>query len=118
MKAGKYSLCITRGTLFGPLQIACKDGAGEPVDLTGWTAHAQARSCLYRQRKIDLKPTITDPKNGVVTLQFDSEETAIFEAGRYKWDLLLRSPEGDYIGPILSGELIVRTPITQPENGN
>lgn len=113
--ADTHKLCIIRSVEFAPFVINCtQDGTNEPIDLTGWTAHAKAKLIHIPSRGFDLKPAITDAENGVVTISLTGEETMSIPAGLYEWDLILQNPDGKRHGPIICGEAEVITPATMP----
>jgi hypothetical protein len=90
------------------LSFTCKDEAGDPVDLTGYTARAEVRPTISSDTlTLDLAPTIPTPANGVISVSIADEVTATIEPGAYVWGLVLETPAGGVI-PIESGPIIFR----------
>lgn len=88
-------------------------GANGPFDLTGYTAESQVRVQPGDEVILDLEPIVTDAANGEITLQtFTDEETAIYIADVYQWDLLLVDSLNEITGPYLAGQFYIRNKIT------
>lgn len=72
------------------------DNAGDPVDLTGFTAALNMRKqydcdgTLYTYTEDD---ALTLDDDGTVTIALDPTETTDLEPGRYVYDLMLTSDE-------------------------
>jgi hypothetical protein len=114
MTPAVHDLELKIGTTFGPVLLRCKDGAGEAVDLTGWTAYADVRVKPGAAVVFGLAPAISDAAAGEITLGKTDEQTAALTPGRYKWDLILETPDGKRLGPYVAGACIVSQPITKP----
>lgn len=90
------------------LSFTCKDDAGDPVDLTGYTARAEVRPTISSDEvTLDLSPTIPTPANGVILVSVPDELTAAVAPASYVWGLVLETPAGGVI-PIESGPIIFR----------
>jgi hypothetical protein len=116
MTPATLNLTIRPGLTFGPVEITCKDAAGNPVDLTGWTAWAEVRRSQGESVILDLTPQITDAPAGKITLSKSREDTAGLRitGSKYFWDLILARPNGDRIGPIVAGTVQIVSTITRP----
>ena len=114
MKPAALSLSITKGITFGPIVITCSDASGDPLDLTGWTAHAQARVKPGAALAFDVGPEITGATDGEITLAMTDTQTNLLTAGVYQWDLVLENTDGDRLGPYLAGPATVEAINTQP----
>ena len=108
------SLSITKGITFGPIVITCSDENSDPLDLTGWTAHAQARVKPGEALAFNVGPEITDIAGGEITLAMTDEETAALTAGFYQWEFVLQNAGGERLGPYLAGAATVTGINTQP----
>ena len=85
-----------RGTKFGPMTIQALDSGGAPLNLTGFQVVAKTDY-------FDLKPAITDPVNGIITIVLQAADTAFIELGKYRWDMLLTNLAGEITGPFVGG---------------
>jgi hypothetical protein len=109
------NLEIIKGTTFGPLAITCKDGAGAPVPLAGWTAFAEVRKDEKSAVILDFAPVIAlNDAAGLVTLPAipwnTTDDLPVIHA---QWDLILQDPTGRRLPPFLGGRVTVSLPITQ-----
>ena len=90
------------------LSFTCKDDAGDPVDLTGFSARAEVRPTVSSDTlTLDLAPTIPTPANGIIVVDIADEVTALIEPGSYVWGLVLETDAGGVI-PIESGPIVFR----------
>lgn len=109
MIPAELDLTIYKGTRFGPVQITCLDSGGEPVDLTGWIPYADASLGTGFPKAFTLAPYLAaDPTTGVVEMLFEDEETPNLPEGTFFWDLLLKNPDGQILGPFVIGRVIVK----------
>lgn len=116
MPIATLNIEIVRGATFGPIQILCKDAAGAPVPLAGWSAFAQARDSHKTPVIIDLLPII-DPADtlGLITLTaIPWQTTKNYDFQSIDWDLILQTPTGDRLPPFLGGKIRITNAITQP----
>jgi hypothetical protein len=113
MEPGKLDLEMYIGTQFGPLIITCLDTNGDPVNIRGYTVEAEARTSSTATASFDVGATITNGDAGEITLKKLHTETATLVPGRPRWDLILVTPAGVRIGPILAGTVKVTQPITR-----
>lgn len=113
MTPATYNLTIFKGATFH-FRMTCDDGATPPlpVDLTGWSVFAHARS-LRGGATIDFVPTIIDPAGGVVDIVITDEQTAQLAEGLYKWDLLFENQNSEVLPPYIQGSCEVIKPTTQ-----
>lgn len=103
----RFDISIFKGVTFSPITITVDSDSG-PMDLTGYTAYAQARLVTNQSTVINLAPVVTDGPAGQITLDsFTHTETSALTAGVYEWDLLIMSPTSVSIGPIIKGKLYV-----------
>lgn len=90
-------------------------GPGVVVDLTGYTAHAQARRIPDDTLLQNLSPTITDPTGGEITIpKFTDEQTLTFTSiTNGRWSLVLENSTGDWLPAIVAGAYSVSTSVTR-----
>lgn len=95
------------------LSLTCQDSAGDPQDLTGYTARGSVRIKPNSESvTLDLAPTIPTPSNGVILILVSDETTAAITAGRYVFDVVLDTPEGDVIR-IFGGTILFKNQVTK-----
>lgn len=100
-------LKIRRGIAYGPLKIVCRDANHDPVPLTSYTVAAVARPETESTTNIDLEPTITNAAAGEITISLDVVDTGYFPVGEYVYDLILTTPGGVRLPPVIGGPLRV-----------
>lgn len=114
MRAGRYDFQAFAGSSFGPVTLVCKDANGDPVDLTGYTAHAQVRVAAGEDVLLDLSPQVTDAAVGEVTLPVVAPATTTgLAAGVYRWDFILKDASGAVTAPVLEGRFKVSNKISE-----
>ena len=115
MAAAELNLTLVRGTDFGPVQIFCKDSAGNAVPLAGCKAYSQVRKTPDDSVVFDLAPEIAaDDADGLVTLPAIPHADSLSKPlGGFKWDLILEYPDGKRIPyPIVAGTFTISRTIT------
>lgn len=117
MNPGTLNLVITKGADYGPVRMTCFGESGSAFPLAGYTAYAQVRRHPGAAVIMDLEPVIAaDDTDGLVTIpQLSHTATAALATGSFCWDLILETPGGYRLPPILAGSCTVAWPITQPE---
>ena len=115
MTPGPYNLTMTRGCRFpasGSIVLQLIGGSG-PFDLTGYSAQAQVRVQPDDTVILDLEPLVTSALTGEITLTaFSDEETELYEAGVYSWDLILTDVTNVVTGRYLAGQFYIVNKIT------
>lgn len=113
MTPENLDLTIKRGVTFGPVNITCMNDAGTAaLDITGYTAFAEARERPASGVAFDLAPTIPTGTDGKVRISKTDDETDELTAGRYGWDLILQNAAGARLGPYAYGAVTVEQPFT------
>ncbi len=115
MTPGTYNLTMTRGCRFPAAGVIALQfiGGGGPFDLTGFTAQAQVRVQTADAVILDLEPVITDAVTGSIALTpFSDDETMLYIAGVYQWDLILTSVNNDTSGLYIKGQFYIVNKIT------
>jgi hypothetical protein len=115
MPAGNYDLNIEQGaTLSRPL--VWKDGAGDRVDLTGYSARMQIRNTYDAPVLLELTSgdgsLIITPKAGMVTIFIDANTTAAITWTKGRYDLELVASDG-VVTRLLEGAVYVSREITK-----
>jgi hypothetical protein len=83
------NLYINQGSDFSTT-VELSDGAGVPLDLTGYTAAAQIRKTYSSSSQTPFSVTFdSDRTSGKVTLDLTGTVTSTITAGLYVYDLLL-----------------------------
>lgn len=94
-------------------------GPGAVVDLTGYTAHAQARRIPDDTLLQNLAPAILAPAtNGQIQIGlFTDEQTLAFKSiTNGKWSLVLENSGGNWLPAIVAGAYSVTTSVTRNES--
>lgn len=98
---GKYPVLCKQGKTYADV-IRLKDGMGNAIDLTGYTASVEIRDGIPAQGETTVLATLTeenggvtiDPEKGKIQLYISAQDTAAFEPGSYYWELELESADG------------------------
>lgn len=89
--AAKANIVIDQGTDFST-SITVTDDAGDPVDLTGYTASGQVRKHYTSNTSYDFTMSFDTPRSsGVLTFSMPRSVTEAIEAGRYVYDVEITS---------------------------
>lgn len=107
-----YPITIYRKATFGPLIIPVKDAFGVAYNLTGWSVFAEIRS-TPSVVLLNMGPTITNAVIGEITIELTYTQTTGLSDGTAVWDLILVTPLGKRIGPMIGGGVLIVTPTTQ-----
>ena len=115
MAAGKYNIIIEQGATFN-LPITWKNNAGNPYNLTGYTARMQVRQ--YKESVTSLV-TVTTENGGIalggalgtVTVTISATATAALPACDAVYDLELET--GSTVIRLLEGKAIISREVTR-----
>jgi hypothetical protein len=109
MKPGHFDLpIIWRGSSYPEIRFTWLDSNGDPMNLDGWTPRA-------RTLNIDLHPEIINAADGVTAISFNEQETANLKLGIEQWDWVWEKSNLTNLtrtGPLLSGRVEIRDPVT------
>jgi len=98
---------IWRGSTYPDIVLTWLDVNGNPINLTGWSPVAKSLN-------IDFHPQITDAVNGLTSISFSKDETALFQLGVELWDwrwIKSNAPLTDTIStPLLRGYVQIKEP--------
>jgi hypothetical protein len=83
------NLYVDQGTTFS-VQIQVFDSAGDPLDITGYTANSQIRKSYASSTAAEtFAASVTNPSNGIIQLSLTAAQTANLRYGRYVYDVEL-----------------------------
>lgn len=114
MSAGKYDFVVEQGATFEKY-VVWKDGNGDVVDLTGYTARMQARAFTSSETVL---AELTTENGGIlidldrVNLRISAADTAAFTWVSARYDLELIDPTGR-VTRLLEGTLAVSPEVTR-----
>ena len=94
--------------------LTWNDGAGNPIDLSPYTALMQVRKDAYEKLIVELSTTngyITMSSEGVITFDIPFSVTSCLPAGSFLYDFKLYDTNG-IPSTILRGEFVVKAAIT------
>lgn len=108
-----FDIELYKGDYF-PLTITLVVPVGNntaPLNLTGYTGHAQIRANFGTEAIYPFTVSIPTPANGKVELVLPSSVSAGIPAGGYVWDFQVREPSGN-IRTYLAGDVTVFNEVT------
>jgi hypothetical protein len=116
MSAGIYDFYIEQGATFYQV-ITWKDSAGDPVDISGYTARMQIRKSVT---STDALISLTTENGrislggaaGTVTLEIDADDTADFTTFCGVYDLELEASDGT-VTRLLEGQIEISREVTR-----
>ena len=92
IQPGQYNISVQRRADYN-LALQFKDSAGANLDLTGWTAYAQAWNQNRSTKYADFAVTYPDRAAGKITLALTYTQTTNFPSEVF-YDILLENPSG------------------------
>jgi hypothetical protein len=85
---------IDQGAEFS-ITLTINDSAGDPLDLTNYTAAGQLRKTYTSTAKTDFVVTFdADRTTGKVTLSMTNAVTKLITAGQYVYDVVITASDG------------------------
>ena len=87
---GKYNISLQRRADYS-LALQFKDSTGAAINLTGWTAYAQAWNKQRTTKYADFAITYTNRASGQITISLTDTQTTTFPDECY-YDVLLENP--------------------------
>jgi hypothetical protein len=113
--AGRYDFTIVTNTDFSRT-LTWNDANGNPVNLSGWSAHMQVRSWPTPSLLADISTTAgtigLGGSAGTITLHIAASVTAAIAAGVAKYDLFMTNLT-PATSCLLYGDVIVQRGVTQ-----
>ena len=89
---GTYNIRLQRRADYS-LSLQLKDSTGAPINLTGWTAYAQAWNRDRTTKYADFAITYTDRPTGQIAIVLTDTQTTAFPDECY-YDVLLENTSG------------------------
>jgi hypothetical protein len=89
---GTYNIILQRRADYS-LSLQFKDSTGAPINLTGWTAYAQAWNKDRTTKYADFTVTYTDRPTGQIAIALTDTQTTSVPNECY-YDVLLENPSG------------------------
>jgi hypothetical protein len=89
---GTYNISLQRRADYS-ITLQFKDSTDTPINLTGWTAAAQAWNQGRTTKYADFTVTYTNRSTGTIAIALTDEQTALFPNEAY-YDVLLTNPSG------------------------
>jgi len=90
---GTYNFTLQRRADYS-LDLQFKDSNGSVIDLTGYTAYAQAWNEGRTTKSADFSVTYTNRSNGQIKISLTDAQTATFP-DELRYDVLLENPGGE-----------------------
>ena len=108
--AGRHDFTIITGTDFAP-SLTWLDSSGQPVNLTGWSAHMKVRGWPTSVLLADISTTAgtigLGGSAGTITLRIAASVTSVIPAGVAKYDLFMTNTT-PATSCLLYGDVIVQ----------
>jgi hypothetical protein len=116
IQPGKYNLTIVQGATLEEA-ITWQDAQGNPIDLTGYTARAQARqnyedATPFMNLTTENGGIILGGANGQIKLSLNASATAAITAETGMWDLELVTASGA-VYRLLQGSVTISKEVTR-----
>ena len=92
IQPGRHNISVQRRADYD-LQLQFKDSAGANINLTGWTAYAQAWDRSRTTKYADFAVTYTDRATGQISIALTDTQTATFPNEAF-YDVLLEDSSG------------------------
>lgn len=89
---GTFNIRLQRRADYS-LSLQLKDSTGTPINLTSWTAYAQAWNHDRTTKYADFAVTYTDRPTGQIAIALTDTQTTSFPDECY-YDVLLENPSG------------------------
>ena len=93
-------------------KINVDDLQGDAINLTGYSASAQARKSYYSTTAYTFNTSISDAAKGEITLSIPSANTANMSPGRYVYDLKIVDPD-EVVTRVVEGIVVVSPGVTR-----
>ena len=92
VQPGQYNFPLQRRADYD-LQLQFEDSAGADINLTGWTAYAQAWNVGRSIKYADFAVTYVNRVTGIIKIALTDTQTTSFPDEAY-YDVLLENPSG------------------------
>jgi hypothetical protein len=94
VQPGTYNFTLQRRADYS-LLLQFKDSSDAVIDLTGYTAYAQAWNEGRTTKYADFAIAYTDRSNGQITISLTDTQTATFTPDELRYDVLLEDGSGN-----------------------
>jgi hypothetical protein len=112
MAAGYQELFVEQGANYST-SITLDDSNGDAYDLTDYQAKSQMKKSYYSTNATaEFTTTISSPGDGIITLSMSSNTSANIAAGRYVYDVIIKSSSNTVIR-VLEGIVNVIPQVTK-----
>lgn len=105
-------LTIEQGATFST-EVTVNDANGSAKDLSDYTARSQLRKSYYSTTAINFDVTITDPLDGIISMELSSNTTANISPGRYVYDVQIEDDISGEVTRIFEGIATVLPNVTR-----
>lgn len=86
-------LIIDQGSTFNTILTLTDDTTNLPINVTNYSISANIKKSYYSANNTaSFTPIINDAINGNVTISLDASTTSNIKAGRYLYDVKIKSP--------------------------
>jgi hypothetical protein len=92
IQPGTYNISLQRRADYS-VQLQFKDSTNTPINLTGWSAAAQAWNQGRTTKYADFAVTYTNRSTGTIAISLTDDQTALFPSEAY-YDVLLTNTSG------------------------
>lgn len=93
VQPGTYNFTLQRRADYS-LDLQFKDSSGSVIDLTGYTAYAQAWNEGRTTKSADFTVAYTNRSNGQIKISLTDTQTSTFP-DELRYDVLLENPSGE-----------------------
>ena len=93
VQPGTYNFTLQRRADYS-LDLQFKDSGGSVIDLTGYTAYAQAWNEGRTTKSADFTVAYTNRSNGQIKISLTDTQTSTFP-DELRYDVLLENPSGE-----------------------
>ena len=105
-------LTIEQGATFST-EVTVNDANGLAKDLSDYTARSQLRKSYYSTTAINFDVTITEPLDGIISMELSSNTTANISPGRYVYDVQIEDDISGEVTRIFEGIATVLPNVTR-----
>lgn len=105
------NLYVDQGSFFRTY-VTVSNTDGTALDLTNYTVASQMRKSYQSSTAYNFTSSITNPIQGRVRIELSSEDSRLIPAGRYLYDIEVRSPSGERTR-VVEGIVLVNPEITK-----
>lgn len=105
------NLYVDQGSFFRTY-ITVAGASTQPLDLTGYTVASQMRKSYQSSTAYNFSVAISNPSQGRVRIELDSEQSRNIPAGKYLYDVEITNPSGQKTR-VVEGIVLINPEITK-----